>query len=396
MLTAALGLMPFTVYSVLLVDITEAAGEAEAVVGGLRGLGGISAIAVGTLLATAAHRLSHRISIVLGLIVLGGACLIAAAGTMPALVAFCLLVGSSTAVLTPMLQAAAADRFTRSADQGRAATMVTATTTLTAVAAGPVIGVVSLWFDWRIILSIVAGLAWVTAIITLAQRTTSSALHPGRHDPPGTQPTERPHSESICSTPSTRLVEQTDVLALIGIIGFRTAAFMGALALMAGVYHDRHQLTGSEFAAVWTASGLSFFVANWFSGRALAREAAPVWAFLIGCICAATGLGLVFLATPLPAMVIGTALLATGHAALAAAATTLLVRRTDEHRSRALVISGIAQSAGTFLGAGAASLGFLIAGWQGTAVSLLTVTLAAMVLVPVALNRGPHRVFQQT
>lgn len=396
MLSAALGLVPFTVFSVLLVDVSASVGESAAAVGGLRGLGGAASVVVGVVLAATVHRFSPRVAIALGLLVLAGACLAATAGTLGSLFAFCLFVGSSTAILTPMVQVGASEKFALSADQGRAATIVTATTTLTAVAAGPVIGGISLRLDWRAIFALITVLALVLALLVL--RTPRESGTPplanisvrGEPGPSGEPDHADEGNRLMGPDTSRRLIDQHDVVALIGLIGLRTAAFMGALSLAAAVYYERHQLNGTQFAVIWSVSGLSFFVTNWFVGRALARDASLRWSFTLGGLCAVAGIILVFVATPLTAMITGTAVLAVGHAVLAATATTLLVRRTEAHHSQALALSGVAQATGSFFGAGAASLGYFIAGWSGTGFTLLVTTCAALGLIPVVLRRSSH------
>ncbi len=51
LVASAVSLLPFTVFSTYLVPIAEETGSGVAAVGGLRGLGGLAALAVGTALA---------------------------------------------------------------------------------------------------------------------------------------------------------------------------------------------------------------------------------------------------------------------------------------------------------------------------------------------------------
>lgn len=57
LVAAALGLVPFTVMSTFLVPIAQGAGASVEVVGGMRGLGGVAALAVGALAAPLVDRL---------------------------------------------------------------------------------------------------------------------------------------------------------------------------------------------------------------------------------------------------------------------------------------------------------------------------------------------------
>ena len=371
---AALGLVPFTVFSTFLVEIAAAAGEDPATLGGLRGLGGVSAVAVGIAYALVAQRLPARAAIVIGLGATAVFCVIATFDGVPLLVLFCLGIGAATSILNPALQSTAAALFQRPADQGRAATMVTATTTLTAMLAAPVLGGLSLLVGWRGVLWITAAVA---AVLAVAVAITAARARPSE-DTAGARPTTTLALASVLRDPWTTGLLATSLL--------RTAAFMGALAVVAAIYAERHGLVGAGFTPVWTLSGLAFFVANWGAGRLLARRSAARGLLWSGVAAGLVGLALVFLTEPLWLMLAGTAILAGGHAAIAAAVTTDLARLPSEIRSSALAANGVGQSIGTFAGATVASLGAVLGGWFGVAVALMAVTLAG--LVPVVVRRG--------
>ncbi|HHT33124.1 MAG TPA: MFS transporter, partial [Corynebacterium sp.] len=126
----------------------------------MRGLGGISAVAAGLIYAALVQRISRPAATVLGLTLLGAFSAVGTVSEWPMLATFCLGIGAATAILNPTLQSGAAACFATPAEQGRAATMVTATTTLTAVLAAPVLGALSLLVGWR-------GLLWTVAALSL-------------------------------------------------------------------------------------------------------------------------------------------------------------------------------------------------------------------------------------
>lgn len=392
LLAAALGLVPFTVLSTFLVDIAHGVGSDPVAIGGLRGLGGLAAIVVGAGWIALADRTPRTVAAAAALVLLGAGSLAALVPAVPALVCFCVAIGGATAVLNPALQDAAALRCAGEAERGRAATMVTATTTLTALLAGPVIGGLSLLVAWRGVLVIVAVVAAGAAIMllrdagvgTTAQAAEGLTASGGRKAPTGAGSAQAPLSPG----PPPRLRRRTDLQLLIAVSGLRTAAFMGVLAVVAAVYQERHGITGSTFTLVWTISGAAFFAGNWVGGRRLAHGARPTVALALGVGGALVGLLLVLLAQPLPAMLAGTAVLALGHAVIAAAVTTLIVRGAGSLRSRALAVAGTAQSVGTFAGAACASLGYAWAGWPGTAAVLGAFTLGAGGATLLA-RRGP-------
>lgn len=393
MLAAALGLVPFTVFSTFLVDIATEAGRDPVSIGSLRGLGGLSAMLVGALYVPLADRVRHGLAAAIALVLLAlGSGLMLVSGRW-AIIAFCLVIGAATAVLSPALQAEAATRFSGEAEQGRAVTMMTATTTLTAALAGPVLGAVSLLGGWRTILMATAALALLTAIDTTSR--SRRVQHPVGRDEDAARGLGESEGSSAAqgekaparSLGWSRLLCRVDLLALIGISALRTAAFMGALAVVAAAYADRHSITGAAFTLVWTVSGVSFFAANWWSGRRLAREAATGRMLAAGL----AGVVLVFATEPLPLMITGTALLAAGHALIAASATTLIVRRAGRLRGRALAMAGTGQSVGTFAGAWIAGAAYAVGGWLGCAAALVLLTLCAGLLMIPALRVEPDR-----
>ena len=148
LLASAVSLIPFTVFGMYLVPIARVAGGSVAEIGGLRGLGGLAALIVGFSLAPLVDRMARELVAAGGLALLGVSAALGAVGNVFALATFCLLIGASTSILAPSIGAAAADRFRSPAAAGRAATLVSATTSAMAMLAAPLAGPGLLW-GWR-------------------------------------------------------------------------------------------------------------------------------------------------------------------------------------------------------------------------------------------------------
>lgn len=370
LLASAVSLLPFTVYSTFLVPISQGAGGDVATVGALRGLGGITALAVGVAAAPLLERFAKRRVSAVALAILAAGSLAALDGGFPSLVVFCTAIGTATALLTPALLASAADRYDDDATSGRAATLVSATQALAAVAAGPVIGVVAAQTGWRGALVMTAAIAIVLAI--------GFALRPDRH-----REVDRPHRPAGYLDAFRQLAGRRILLALIAAASCRTAALMGCLAYMAAWYDHAFGLDAALFTLVWTVSGLSFFLGNYVGGRWIGRtgDAHRVGLALLGGVVAATfGLVLLFAAPSLAAAIAGTALQSAGHAVTAAAITALIVRRGGPVRSAALSVNAAAMSFGTFAGASLGGAGLALFGYPGVAAALALPLLAAVAI----------------
>ncbi|MGV9451633.1 MFS transporter [Streptomyces sp. NPDC003635] len=375
MLASAVGLVPFTIYSTFLVPIAEAADGGVAALGQLRGLGGLSALAVGSALAPLIDRVRKDWAAAGALGVLAVSAALGASGDFLLLAAFCLLVGAGTAVLNPALTAAAADRFDHDGAAGRAATLITATQSLTALLAAPLVAVPALLWGWQGDLWATAAVSSVLAVYFLLRgRRTGTASREVTHNPG--------YLESF------RLLGALPgVVPLLLVAMLRTAAFMGYLAYLAAFYDERFGLGPETFAIVWTLSGASFFLGNLFAGRLLSTERPRVGGerlMTLALLVALAALVGVFLTDSLLLALPLTALVGAGHATVAACVTTLLVRRCGSLRGTALSVNAAGMSFGVFLGAGVGGVGLSLAGYPGTAAALGALTLMALVLARLA------------
>ena len=361
----ALGLVPFTVYSNFLVDITRDSGQDAELMGWLRGTGGVAALLVGLCCAPLLDRLSRGAAAAGALAVLALACLLGVLGSVWSWAGFCLLVGAATAVLNPAVSAMAADGFQDRAASGRAATQVSATMTLTAVLAAPLLaGPAALW-GWRGDLVATAVLAAVTAALLLRGT--------GRGEP------AVPHSTAGTGYVAALRAVWTlpGVPAMLLVSTLRTTAFMGQLAYLAVVYFDRFGVGPGIFSLVWTLSGLAFFLGNWFGGRllgSLESTSRAAWTACGAALVAAAAVLLLFRTEHLGVALAATTLLGASHAVVAAVVTTLLVRVSPGHRGTVLGLNGAGQSLGVCVGASVAGAGLGVAGWEGAGTALALVT----------------------
>ncbi|RBO94002.1 MFS transporter [Nocardia puris] len=370
LLAAVLGLFPFTVYSTYLVPISDTVGAGEAAVGFLRGLGGITELFVGVAAAPLLARWPKRRVSALALITLAISGLVATTGVFAALIVFCAGVGLSTALLTPALLTQATESYDDPANAGRTATLVTATQSLAAVAAGPVIGMLGLWRGWQ-------GTLWITAALAVVLATWFL-----RATPPPTPPATKQlgYLEAF-----DRLRARPDLLAIIAIAALRTTSFMGYLAFLAAFYHDRFDLSAQAFTLIWTVSGSAFFAGNYLAGRwCRAGEALgdrPRAVLTTGLLTALLAVLAIFHITALPAAALGTALLGFAHAIVAAQLTTLLAHRGGDLTTVAFAVNTAGMSLGVFVGAALGGVGLALGGHTGIAIALAVPVVVAVGLV---------------
>lgn len=369
LLASMVSLIPFTVFGMYLVPIAAAADGTVAEIGGLRGLGGLAALVVGIALAPLVDRLARELVAAGGLALLGISAALGAVGNVFALAAFCLLIGASTSILGPSIGAAAADRFKSAAAAGRAATLVSATTSMMAMLAAPVLAVPGLWWGWRgnLLAASAVSLALSAAFFWRAR---------------GRKPRAAGVRTSYLAT-YRALARIPGALPLLAVAMLRTAAFMGYLAYLAAFYDDKFELTPGWFALVWSLSGASFFLGNLLAGRYIALERpwiGPEKMLLLGLSVALISVAAFYFSPTLPLTLLLTSLLGASHATVAACVTTLLVHRSGDLRGSALSINAAGMSMGTFLGAAIGGLGLGLGGYPGAALAFASITLLALVL----------------
>ncbi|MFD4628883.1 MFS transporter [Streptomyces sp. NPDC058284] len=377
LLASAVGLLPFTVFSTYLVPIADEAGSSVAAMGGLRGLGGLAALLVGTALAPLIDRVPKEWAAAGALAALGATAALGAAGDFALLAVFCLLIGASTSVLNPALTAAAADRFGTGRAAGRAATLVTAVQSMTAMLAAPVIALPALFWGWQGDLLGVSVLSLLLAVVFVARRKDTAAAkenHP---------PQRLGYVASFRALGAVRGVVPLLLIALL-----RTAVFMGYLSYLAAFYEERFDLGAGLFTFVWTLSGASFFVSNLLTGRltnATEPRVGTERLLVFGLLAALVSVVGFYFTHWLPLALALTSLHAASHAVVAACVVSLVVRRCGPGlRGSALSVNAAGMSLGVFVGAALGGAGLGLAGYPGVAVVfgvLVTVAACAAALV---------------
>ncbi|MGW7269965.1 MFS transporter [Streptomyces sp. NPDC054864] len=377
LVASAVGLLPFTIFSTYLVPMAEDADSSVATLGGLRGLGGLAALLVGTALAPLIDRVRKEWAAAGGLAALGVSAALGASGDFILLAVFCLLVGASTSVLNPALTAAAADRFGSGKAAGRAATLVTATQSMTAMLAAPVIALPALLWGWQGDLLAVTGVSLLIAAIFYVRGKDKRVA--------AIEPTQRlGYAASFAS-----LARIPGVAPLLLIALLRTAVFMGYLSYLAAYYDDRFQLGPGLFAFVWTLSGASFFVSNLLTGRVANSEEPRIGTeplLAIGLAAALVSVVGFYFTHWLPLALAMTSLHAASHAVVAACVISLLVRRCGTQRGAALSVNAAGMSLGVFAGAGLGGLGLGLAGYPGIAATFGLLVVAALVAAVLVLR----------
>ena len=148
LLAQFLSFLPSSAASIFVPTIAADLGRSVALVGGLRSLGGVAALACGVLVAPLIDRVARARTIAGGLLLLAVAALLAAFGSLPSLALFYLLLGAAGAVYQPALQSAAADGHD-SATGARAAAMLSAMGALAPMLGGPLLAATAGWVGWR-------------------------------------------------------------------------------------------------------------------------------------------------------------------------------------------------------------------------------------------------------
>ncbi|MEV0255775.1 MFS transporter [Streptomyces sp. NPDC050732] len=374
LLASAVGLLPFTVFSTYLVPIADEAGSSVAAMGGLRGLGGLAALLVGTALAPLIDRVPKEWAAAGALAALGLTAALGAVGDFALLAVFCLLIGASTSVLNPALTAAAADRFGTGKAAGRAATLVTATQSMTAMLAAPVIALPALFWGWQGDLIGVTVVSLLLAVVFVARRRQ-------QRETAGAEAAEdTPRLGYLASFKALAAVRGAVPLLLIGFL--RTAVFMGYLSYLAAFYEERFDLDAGLFAFVWTLSGAAFFVSNLLTGRTTNSAEPRVGTerlLAIGLVAALVSVVGFYFTHWLPLALAMTALHAASHAIVAACVVSLIVRRCGTTlRGSALSLNAAGQSLGVFVGAALGGAGLGLAGYPGTAAAFGTLVVVAL------------------
>ena len=370
------GFLPLTAVSLFLPAMAVDLGTNVAIIGGLRGLGGLAALAVGILVAPLLDRLPRAVTATAGLVVLALASAIVAGGSLGLLVIGYLLLGAAGAVLQPALQAAAADDLGPGVG-ARAAALLSAVGGLSATVAAPLLALPAIVWGWRgdfLAIAVALGLLALLCRLRLSRRPPTGVTRVGY-------------------LASFRLVAATPGAPglLVGSF-FRSTAWLGWITYLAAYYATQFAADSGLIAVAWTLGGGAFFVANLVTGRLAARSAAgwrsPERVLLLGLLMAVALAPLSLLTPTLPLALLGSTAYAGVQGAALGATISLLVGRYSTQRGAVLGLNAAGLNLGAFAGAALVGLGIGLNGFQGAALVLVVVTLAALVTTAWTLRRS--------
>ena len=375
-----LTIFPIIANNLFIVAIAETAGSNVATLGGLRGLGGLTALATGVLAAPIIDRLPRAHAVAGGLVVLGLGTFLASLGQVLSLVLFYLLAGVAGSVLLPAVQAAGVDG--RPGPTGtRAATVISSISSLGAVVAGPLLALPASWWGWRGDFVAMAILAFGLVLVT--NRTLS-------HEPPRdvARPGYRQAFQQVAAAPGATLL-------LLGST-FRSTLFLGLLTYNAAYFVETFGTSIDLLGIIYSLTGLSFLVANLVGARFAARSRGGLItseSLLIG--------GLVLAGLTGPAMLVSSdflvavlmlTLFTAASGAFQAGVIGVLVGRYPLLRGALLGLNVASVNLGIFAGAAAGAAALALGGYPGLALALLAISLAGLVCLVLAvrqLNQAP-------
>ena len=381
---AFIGQLPLVASNLFIVAMAADTDSSVALVGGLRGLSGIAALATGVLAAPMIDRWPRAWSIAAGLAVLGGAALLGALSQLPALIAFYFLVGVGSAVLMPSIQAASGDERSGTGSV-RSTTLVAGVPSLAPAAAGPLLALPATWWGWQGDLLAIAAAALALALVSGCRLS---------HAPPGgvARPGYLAAFRAVAAAPG--------AVALLMGSTLRAALFFGWLAYYAAYFSQRFGLSLTMLGLLVSMNGLAFFLTNQIGGRLTdsagmtgERRLRPAQLAIGGFVVATATLPLALMTPLLPLAVLLTVLHTAGHGASFVGIIALLVGRYPTLRGAVMGLNVAGSNLGTFGGAVLGGVGLAVGGYAGLAASLLLVALPGLVSLGVAVRRtdGPTR-----
>jgi predicted MFS family arabinose efflux permease len=378
-----LTIFPVIANNLFIVWIAETADSTVALLGGLRSLGGLTALATGVLAAPIIDRTPRAWAVASGLVVLAISTLLASLAQVWALAAFYLLAGVASSVLLPAAQAAGVD--SRPGPVGtRAATVISSITSLGAVAAAPLLAWPAGWWGWR---------GDFVAIALLALLLALAALRSLSHSPPRdvARPGYRESFRLVAAAPGAGLL-------LLGAT-FRSTLFLGHLTYNGAFYIETFGVSTALLGLIYSLSGASFFLANQVGARYAARAQPggrnPITAesLLLGGLALAGLTGpAMLLATDLLLAVLLLSLFTAGSGLFQAGVIGLLVGRYPALRGALLGLNVATVNLGIFAGAALGAGALALGGYDGLALTLLLVSAAGLVCIALAVRQSSRAV----
>jgi predicted MFS family arabinose efflux permease len=371
LMAAFLSQLPITGSTIFLLAMSQTAGSEVAVIGSLRGLGGLAALVAGVLAAPLIDRLPRAWSVAVGLVGLGGAALLAAVGQVWAFAAFFLLAGAASALLLPAIQAAGADD--RPGPLGlRAATMIAGFPSLAGLLAAPLLAFPSELIGWQRVYAAICAAFLLLALVAI--RTLSKAPPPD---------VARPGYLAAFQVVGR-------VPALIGLLlaqMLRAGLFAAAFTYLATYLVERYTLEVPAIALVISSCSLAFLLGNNLAGRLGSRSfsASPsrrgtVRLLVVSLAVSVSAVPAVFLVQSLGAVVLLLMAFTGSGGSFMAALIGLVVQRFPRHRGAVMGLNIAGINLGTFGGASLGGLGLAVGGYLGLAAVLAGVGLIALLL----------------
>lgn len=367
--------LPASATGIFLPAMATDLGRSVALLGALRSLGGVAALACGILVAPLIDRAPRAWTIVGGLLLLVIAVLLAAQASLASFVLYFLLFGAAGAIYQPALQSASADG--RDAATGaRAAALLTGCGALAPMLAGPLLAATAGQVGWRGDFLIIATLLF--PIVAMA------ALRLDRRPPTGVnRPGYRAAFRLVATAPG--------ALPLLLGSTLRATLQWSWITYFAAFLVTRFGATSGAVAFTWGMGGTCFFLANLTVVRLIAGARPGSWrtperllpAILLGLV-AIVPFGLLVPSQPV-AMVVA-ALTAGTHGAAITATISLLVGRYGPLRGAILGLNAAGFNLGTFVGAALGGLALGLGGYHGLAFGLAALAAVTAATTAVALR----------
>lgn len=376
LLAQFLSSLPVTATGIFLPAIAADLGRDVALVGGLRSLGGVAALACGILVAPLIDRVARARTITGGLALMGVATLLVARGSLPSLTAFYMLAGAAGAVYQPALQSAAADGLDTTTG-ARAAALLSACGAVAPMLAGPLLAAPARWWGWRgdfLAMAVTFSLLAILTGATLGRRPPAGVVRVGY----------RAAFRRVAAAPG--------ALPLLLGSTLRATLQFAWLSYLAAFLVARFGASTAVAAGTWTLGGIGFFLANLTVGRLIATSTPGDWrsperllTISLLAMLALTPLGLLVPSLPLAMVVAG--LTAGTHGATIAATISLLVRRYAPLRGAVLGLNAAGLNLGLFAGASLGGLALGAGGYPGLALALALLAAATLATTLRAIRR---------
>jgi predicted MFS family arabinose efflux permease len=378
MLASFVSTLPITAMNLFVAPIAADLQTTAAMVGGLRGLGGVAALLVGFALAPLIDQVPRAPTVSSGLVLIAIASLLVTVGQVTGLITFYLLFGMTRAALAPTLQAASADHLDGPA-AGRAAAAMGSAQTLSSVLAGPLLAIPALLAGWQgayVAMGTTAICLGLLCAITLDWRR-----------PPGvTRAGYRAAFRIVAQAPG--------ALPLLAASSLRSCVHFAWLTFLATFFAEQFGASTGLVAWVWFLGAGAFCIVSLLVGR-VANPApgqhadgwgSPTRLLLAGMWVMAAFAPLVFVSPTVPLAIGVTVAFAVGAGASQAALDSVLVRRYVDVRGAVMGLNAAGVNVGMIGGASVAGASLGVGGFEGLAVMLIGLTTVAAIIMHLALR----------